>query len=52
MRVSCSGDQKGGGGHLRVAGNEPRQVVVVVGLGVAENDAGDEFGGGRSSDEL
>ena len=45
-------DQMDGGGHLRVAGSEPRRVVLVVGLGVAEDDADDEFGGGRSSGEL
>ena len=27
-------------------------MVLVVGLGVAGDDAGDEFGGGRSSGEL
>ena len=39
-RDRSSGDQKQGGGHLRVAGSEPRRVVVMVGLGVAgaEND--------------
>ena len=52
MRVSCSSDKKGGGGHLRVAGNEPRQVVVVVVLGVAGNDAGDDLCGCRSSGKV
>ena len=52
MRVLCSGDQMGGGGHLRVARSEPRRVRVVVGLGVAGNDAGDELCGCRSSGEV
>ena len=52
MRVSCSGDQNDGRARLSHAGSEPRRVVVVVGLGVAGNDAGDEFGGGRSLDKL
>ena len=51
MRVSCSGDQMGGGDHLRVARGEPRRVVVVVGLGVAGNNAGDELCGCRGSGE-
>ena len=51
MRVSCSGDQMGGGDHLRVARSEPRRVRVVVGLGFTGNDAGDELCGCRSSGE-
>ena len=43
-----SGDQMDGRGHLQVAGNEPQRLVVVVGLGVAGNIAGDELGGSRS----
>ena len=45
-----SGDQMGGGEHLHAAGNEPhRLVVVVVELGVAGIDAGDEPCGCRST---
>ena len=44
-----SGDQTGGGRHLRVAETEPRLLVVVVELGVAGDVAGDDFGGRRSS---
>ena len=51
VRVSTSGDQMDGGGHLRDAESEPRRVVVVVGLGVAGNDADDELCGCRSSGE-
>ena len=51
-RVSHSGDQIDGGARLRDAGSDPHRLVVVAGLGVAGNDAGDEFGGGRSSGEL
>ena len=40
-----SGDQIDGGDHLRVAGNELQRLVVVVGLGVTGNIAGDELGG-------
>ena len=40
-----SGDQMGGGEHVRVAGIEPQLLVVVVELGVAGNVAGDDFGG-------
>ena len=47
-----SGDQKDGRDHLRDAGSEPRRVVAVGGAGVAGNDTGDEFGGGRSSGEV
>ena len=43
-----SGDQTGGGRHLRVAETEPRLLVVVVELGVAGDVAGDDFGGRRS----
>ena len=46
-----SGDQKSGGGHLRVAGSKPQLLVVVVELGVAGNVAGDDLGGRRSSGE-
>ena len=49
MRDPCSGDQMGGGEHLRAAGNEPRRLVVEVKLGVAENDAGDELCGCRGT---
>ena len=52
VRVSCSTDQMDGGDHLRVAGNEPRRLVVVVELGVAGNIAGDELCGCRSSGEV
>ena len=54
VRVSPSGDQMDGGGHLHVAGSEPRRGVVVVELKVAGNDAGDELCGCRSlgEDEL
>ena len=52
MRVSCSGDQMGGGDHLRVARSKTRRVRVVVGLGVTENDAGDELCGCRSLGEV
>ena len=52
MRFLCSGDQKGGGGHLRDAGSEPRCLVVVVELGVAGNIAGDGLGGPRSSGKV
>ena len=43
-----SGNQMGGGEHLRVAGDEPQLLVVVVELGVAGNGASDELGGRRS----
>ena len=43
-----SGDQKSGGGHLRVAGSKPQLLVALVELGVAGNGAGDDFGGRRS----
>ena len=51
-RESRSRDQTDGVGHLREARSEPHLVVVVVGLGVAGNGAGDDFGGCRSSGEL
>ena len=51
MRVSSSGDQMAGGGHLRDAGTRPRRVVAVGGAGVDGNVVGDEFGDGRSSGE-
>ena len=50
--VLPSGDQMDGGGHLRVAGSEPRRGVVVVELKVIGNDAGDELGSCRSSGEV
>ena len=46
---SPSGDQKDGGEYLCVAGGEPRRLVVVVELGVAGIDAGDEPGGCRGT---
>ena len=52
LRDSSSGDQRGGGGHLRVAGSNPRRLVVEVELGVAGNDAGDELCGCRSLGEV
>ena len=39
----------GGGEHLHAAGNEPHQLVVVVELGVAGIDAGDEPCGCRGT---
>ena len=52
LRDSSSGDQRGGGGHLRVAGSNPRRLVVEVELGVAGNDAGDELCGCRGTGEV
>ena len=52
MRDSCSGDQMGGGEHLRVAGSKPRCLVPEVEFGVAGNVAGDELCGCRSSGEV
>ena len=52
LRDLPSGDQKDDGDHLRVAGSEPRRVVVVVELQVTGNDAGDELCGCRSSGEV
>ena len=52
LRKSPTGHQLMRGEQLRVARNEPRRLVVVVGLGVAGNVAGDEFGGDRGSGEL
>ena len=49
MRDPCSGDQMGGGEHLHAAGNEPHRLVVVVELGVAGIDAGDEPCGCRGT---
>ena len=49
MRDPPSGDQKDGGEYLRVAGGEPRRLVVVVELGVAGIDAGDEPCGCRGT---
>ena len=51
-RVSHSGDQMGGGGHLRGAGGAPLPLVVVVGPEVAGIIAGDDVSGCRSSGEL
>ena len=47
-----SGDQMGGGEHLRIAGTEPQLLVVVVELEVAGNGAGGDLGGRRSSGEV
>ena len=47
-----SGDQMSDEGHLRVAGSKPQLLVALVELGVAGNDAGDDFGGRRSSGEV
>ena len=52
MRDPCSGDQMGGGEHLHAAGNEPHRLVVVVELGVAGIDAGDELCGCRGTGEV
>ena len=52
MRVSCSGDQMDGGGHLHVAGSKSHRLVAVGGAGVAGNVAGDDLGGRRSSGEV
>ena len=49
MRDCSSGDQKDGGEHLRVAGSKPHRLVVVVELGVAGMDAGDEPCGCRGT---
>ena len=46
-----SGDQNDGGGHLPAAGSNPRRLVVEVELGVTGNDADDDLGERRSSDE-
>ena len=48
LRKSPTGHQLMRGEQLRVAGNEPRCLVVVGGLGVAGNVAGDEPCGRRS----
>ena len=52
VRVSPSGDQMDGGGHLREAGSEPRRVVVVVELRVTGNNADDDLCGCQSSGEV
>ena len=52
VRVSSSGDQMAGGGHLSDAGTRPRRVVWVVGPRVAGVVAGVDLGGGRSLGEL
>ena len=52
LRDSSSGDQRGGGGHLRVAGSNPRRLVVEVKLGVAGNDTGNELCGCRGTGEV
>ena len=49
VRDPCSSDQMGGGEHLLAAGNEPHRLVVVVELGVAGIDAGDELCGCRGT---
>ena len=49
MRDSSSGDQMDGGEYLRVAGSKPHRLVVVVELGVAGIDAGDELCGCRGT---
>ena len=48
-RVSPTGDQTRGGGHLRAPGTRAHLVVAVVGAGMAENDDGGGRGGSRSS---
>ena len=48
-RVSPTGDQTRGGGHLRALGTRAHLVVAVVSAGMAGNDDGIEPGGGRSS---
>ena len=50
-RVCVPGDQIDGAEQLRDAGSELRRLVEEVGLGEAENDAGDDLGGRRSSDK-
>ena len=47
-----SGDQKGCGGHLHVAGSKRQLLVVLVELGVAGNGTGDDFGGRWSLAEV
>ena len=42
----------GGGEHLRVDGRKPHRLVAEVELGVAENVAGNELCGCRSSREV
>ena len=49
MRDSSSGDQMDGGEYLRVAGSKPHRLVVMVELGVAGIDAGDEPCGCRGT---
>ena len=52
LRDLPSSDQKDDGDHLRVAGSEPRRVVVVVDLQVAGNNTDDELCDCRSSGEV
>ena len=52
VRVSSSGDQMAGGGHLSDAGTRPRRVVWVVSPGVAGVVAGVDLGGRRGSGEV
>ena len=49
MRDCSFGDQMDGGEYLRVAGSKPHRLVVVVELGVAGIDAGDEPCGCRGT---
>ena len=49
MRVSSSGDQMAGGGHLRDAEDPARRVVQSVMPGAIYIDGGELKGGGRSS---
>ena len=49
MRDPSSGDQMDGREYLRVAGSKPHRLVVVVELGVAGIDAGDEPCGCRGT---
>ena len=44
-----SDDQMGRGGHLGGAGDEPKLLVELAGVGVAGIGAGDDLGGRRSS---
>ena len=52
VRVSSSGDQMAGGGHLSDASTRSRRVVWVVGPGVAGVVAGVDLGGRRGSGEV
>ena len=46
-----SDDQMGRGGHLGGAGDEPKLLVELAGVGVAGIGTGDDLGGRRSSAE-